>query len=136
MCGFTAVFYLNGNDEPEKIENDLSKSMDYLAHRGPDSKGTYVHPAGTVGLGHVRLSIIDLATSQQPICDEEEKVWCIVTGEFYDFERVRQELKAQGCKFRTNGDSEILIHLCACVLSYCIAEGFDLEIIAVEKPPN
>lgn len=63
------------------------------------------------GLGHVRLSIIDLATSQQPLADADEKIWAVVTGEFYDFEKVREELKAQGCKFRTNGDSELLIQL-------------------------
>jgi asparagine synthase (glutamine-hydrolysing) len=64
-----------------------------------------------VGLGHVRLSIIDLATSQQPLSDEEGDIWAVVTGEFYDFERVREELKTQGAKFKTNGDSELLIQL-------------------------
>lgn len=63
------------------------------------------------GLGHVRLSIIDLATSQQPLSDEDDAIWAVVTGEFYDFERVREELKAQGAKFKTNGDSELLIQL-------------------------
>lgn len=63
------------------------------------------------GLGHVRLSIIDLATSQQPLSDEDGDIWAVVTGEFYDFERVREELKAQGAKFKTNGDSELLIQL-------------------------
>lgn len=111
MCGFSAVFYLNGNAPPKDIEKDLEASLGYLSHRGPDSHGIYTHPSGTVGLGHVRLSIIDLAHSQQPLTDEENKIWCIVTGEFYDFERVREELKAQGCVFRTNGDSELLIHL-------------------------
>lgn len=65
------------------------------------------------GLGHVRLSIIDLATSQQPLSDEDNAIWAVVTGEFYDFERVREELKAQGAKFKTNGDSELLIQLYA-----------------------
>ena len=64
-----------------------------------------------LGLGHVRLAIIDLKTSQQPLSDEEGTIWCVVTGEFYDFERIREELQAQGCKFRTKGDSELLIHL-------------------------
>ena len=63
------------------------------------------------GLGHVRLSIIDLATSQQPLSDEEGQIHAVVTGEFYDFEKVREELKQQGAKFQTNGDSELLIQL-------------------------
>lgn len=64
-----------------------------------------------IGLGHVRLSIIDLAHSQQPLSDEEGDIWAVVTGEFYDFERVREELKSQGAKFKTKGDSELLIQL-------------------------
>lgn len=63
------------------------------------------------GLGHVRLSIIDLATSQQPLSDEEGQIHAVVTGEFYDFEKVREELKQHGAKFQTNGDSELLIQL-------------------------
>lgn len=59
----------------------------------------------------MRLSIIDLATSQQPLSDEDDKIWAVVTGELYDFERVREELKAEGAVFKTNGDSELLIQL-------------------------
>jgi asparagine synthase (glutamine-hydrolysing) len=63
------------------------------------------------GLGHVRLSIIDLPSGHQPLSDEDEKIWAVVTGELYDFERIREELKAQGAQFKTNGDSELLVQL-------------------------
>jgi len=111
MCGFSGVLYTAGNDAPEVVKQDLENSLDYLAHRGPDAKSTYVHPSGILGLGHVRLSIIDLPSGHQPLSDEDEKIWAVVTGELYDFERIREELKAQGAQFKTNGDSELLVQL-------------------------
>lgn len=70
-----------------------------------------LHPSSELALGHVRLSIIDLATSQQPLSDEDGVIQAVVTGEFYDFEKTREELQAQGCVFKTNGDSEVLVQL-------------------------
>ncbi|KAJ7162393.1 nucleophile aminohydrolase, partial [Mycena filopes] len=82
-----------------------------IKHRGPDSRGTYISPDVQVGLGHVRLSIIDLATGQQPMSDEEELIHCVVSGELYDHERIRSELQAQGHSFKTKSDSELVVQL-------------------------
>lgn len=64
------------------------------------------------GLGHVRLSIIDLATGQQPLSDADELIHCVVTGELYDHERIRAELESEGYAFKTKSDSELVVQLC------------------------
>jgi asparagine synthase (glutamine-hydrolysing) len=80
-----------------------------LAHRGPDGNGNYVK--GPVGLGHTRLSIIDLATGAQPIANEDQSVWVVYNGEIYNFQKLREELLAKGHKFRTTTDTEVIVHL-------------------------
>lgn len=79
-----------------------------ISHRGPDSAGYYVD-AG-MGLGHRRLSIIDLATGDQPIGNEDGTVQVIFNGEIYNFADVRQELEARGHRFRTKSDTEVIAH--------------------------
>ena len=64
-----------------------------------------------LGLGHVRLSIIDLPTGQQPLSDEEDSVHCVVTGEIYDHDRIRAEMQTQGYSFKTKSDSELVVQL-------------------------
>jgi len=66
---------------------------------------------GLGGLGHARLSIIDLATGDQPIASEDESLRIVANGEFYGFEKIREELESQGHVFRTRSDSEIALHL-------------------------
>src|SRR5262249_48829031 len=107
MCGIAAFF------SPEKPVSSeaLSRAIQSLHHRGPDSQGQWLSPSGRVGLGHARLSIIDLTTGDQPIANERERIRIIVNGEFYDFERQRRELEARGHRFRTRSDSEIALHL-------------------------
>ncbi len=71
----------------------------------------WISPDGRVGLGHARLSIIDLATGDQPIASEDERLRIVVNGEFYDFERVQRDLERRGHRLRTRSDSEIALHL-------------------------
>jgi asparagine synthase (glutamine-hydrolysing) len=82
-----------------------------LVHRGPDEQHQWIAPHGRVGLGHTRLSIIDLMTGAQPIASEDGRLRIVVNGEFYDFERIRRELEERGHRFRTRSDSEIALHL-------------------------
>ena len=80
---------------------------DVLQHRGPDDAGMEV--LGNVGLGHRRLSIIDLQTGHQPMANRERSVWITYNGELYNFLELRAELEAQGCRFTTQSDTEVLL---------------------------
>jgi asparagine synthase (glutamine-hydrolysing) len=86
----------------------LAAMTDAVAHRGPDAAGYHVAPG--IGLGHRRLSIIDLATGDQPLCNENGSVWTVFNGEIYNFADVRAELASRGHRFKTNSDTEIIVH--------------------------
>jgi asparagine synthase (glutamine-hydrolysing) len=107
MCGITAVL---SSDRPIQ-EETLHRGTAALHHRGPDGRGHWLSSDSRVGLGHTRLSIIDLATGAQPIANEDESLWIVANGEFYDFERIRVQLRDKGHRFRTGSDSEIALHL-------------------------
>ncbi|KAF8202636.1 putative asparagine synthase [Mycena galopus ATCC 62051] len=113
MCGLISAFYPDGVSPPsvEALEKGLDTSLETIKHRGPDSRGTYVSQDGRVALGHVRLSIIDLSTGQQPLSDEENLIHCVVTGELYDHDRIRAEMISQGYSFKTMSDSELVVQL-------------------------
>jgi asparagine synthase (glutamine-hydrolysing) len=105
MCGITGK--LTYDREP--IGRELIESMTLaVAHRGPDSAGYYFGDG--IGLGHRRLSIIDLATGDQPIANEDGTVWVVFNGEIYNFADVRQQLEASGHRFRTRSDTEVIVH--------------------------
>ena len=109
MCGIIAFLTTDGcHDGPVP---DLEAALKMLQHRGPDGNGIWIDPHGRVGLGHQRLSIIDLAHGQQPITNETGDIQLIVNGEFYEFEKIREELETLGHVFKTKSDSEIAIHL-------------------------
>ena len=84
MCGIVAVYAMRGQVPIDA----LGRATGRLGHRGPDGGRVWTAADGRVGLGHARLSIIDLATGDQPIAGEDDAVQVIVNGEFYDFERV------------------------------------------------
>lgn len=79
-----------------------------IAHRGPDDEGHFI--AGPLGLGFRRLSIIDLSGGHQPMSDQEESVWIVFNGEIYNFPELKRELQGYGHIFRTNSDTEVIIH--------------------------
>ncbi len=83
-----------------------------MAHRGPDDYGIYCSDKFGVGLGHRRLSILDLSTAgRQPMSNEDGTVWITFNGEIYNFSELRNELRAKGHVFRSNTDTEVIIHL-------------------------
>jgi asparagine synthase (glutamine-hydrolysing) len=105
MCGI-AGFYLLG----DRAELQVLKAMcDRIRHRGPDDEGFHID--GGCGIGMRRLSIIDLSTGHQPISNEDGSIWVVFNGEIYNYQELRQNLIAQGHRFRTNSDTETLIHL-------------------------
>jgi asparagine synthase (glutamine-hydrolysing) len=107
MCGIVAVV----SREKPWAEESLVHATQRLLHRGPDEQHHWLSANGQAGLGHTRLSIIDLSTGAQPIANEDETLRIVVNGEFYDFERIRSELEGRGHRFRTRTDSEIALHL-------------------------
>jgi len=84
---------------------------DRLSHRGPDGRGFFVDASRKAGLGHRRLSIIDVEGGQQPLWNEDRSICAVVAGELYDFEAIRSELVSRGHRFATGSDSEIAVHL-------------------------
>ena len=107
MCGIAAFF----SKERPVSGDDLQKAIRALDHRGPDHKGTWISKNGKAGLGHARLSIIDLEGGDQPISNEDNSLHLVANGEFYEFEKIRKDLQNKGYKFKTNSDSEIALHL-------------------------
>ncbi len=106
MCGITGILALDGQTP---IDRGLLQRMnDTLSHRGPDGEGLHVEPG--VGLGHRRLSIIDLATGQQPLSNGDGTIWVTFNGEIYNFAELREELEAAGHVFRTSSDTEVIVH--------------------------
>jgi asparagine synthase (glutamine-hydrolysing) len=116
MCGIVAFY----SDRKPVSSSLLQQALATLEHRGPDGQRTWISPTQDAGLGHARLSIIDLQTGQQPLANEDEQVHAVVNGEFYDFERIRQDLERRGHRFRTRTDSEILVHLYEEYGAHCV----------------
>src|SRR5579863_21664 len=106
MCGIAGTLHF----EPDlPIDRRRLRAMtSSLAHRGPDADGFYVGRG--IGLGHRRLSIIDLSTGDQPLANETETIWVVFNGEIYNFAGIRRELEQFGHRFRTNSDTEVIVH--------------------------
>ena len=83
---------------------------DTLVRRGPDDEGYYFDVEGGCGLGHRRLSIIDLAGGHQPLTNADGSIQIICNGEIYGFKPIRAELESKGYRFRTNSDCEVIAH--------------------------
>ena len=106
MCGITGVFDTRGKSAINpKILRAMNQSQ---MHRGPDEEGLHLEPG--LGLGHRRLSIIDLASGQQPLFNEDGTVAVVFNGEIYNFQDLIPELQALGHKFSTRCDTEVIVH--------------------------
>ena len=105
MCGFCGIV---GDGNPEQRRHQVRAMAGALIHRGPDDEGFHVEDS--VALGMRRLAIIDVAGGQQPIANEDETVWVVFNGEIYNHRELRAELERQGHRFRTDCDTEVLVH--------------------------
>src|SRR5262249_11740750 len=107
MCGIAGIWNYKTRRpvSPEKVR----RITRLLAHRGPDGEGYFC--ADDLGLGHRRLSIIDLAGGHQPMCNEDGTVWIVFNGEIYNYPTLRRDLEPRGHTFRTNSDTETIVHL-------------------------
>jgi asparagine synthase (glutamine-hydrolysing) len=107
MCGICGIYNFRTK---EPVTLDLLKAMnDTMVHRGPDDEGFYI--SGSIGLGHRRLSIIDLEGGKQPMTNEDETVWVIFNGEIYNFPELHEHLVKKGHIFKTRSDTEAIIHM-------------------------
>jgi len=106
MCGIVAIFQPLHGAVPDR--GLVARMNDAQWHRGPDEGSTHVEPH--VGLGHRRLSVIDVATGQQPLFNEDGSVVVVFNGEIYNFEALTRELEAAGHRFRTRSDTEVIVH--------------------------
>jgi asparagine synthase (glutamine-hydrolysing) len=106
MCGICGIT----NFHRQQMDTDVVLKMrDVMRHRGPDGEGLF--SSDNVALGHVRLSIIDVAGSKQPLANEDDSVWVTFNGEIYNYQELREFLAAKGHHLRTQGDTEVLVHL-------------------------
>ncbi|MFH0774861.1 MAG: asparagine synthase (glutamine-hydrolyzing) [bacterium] len=106
MCGICGKLTLDGTPPQKDL---LLRMCDTLRHRGPDDEGVYI--GKNIGLGHRRLSIIDLSTGHQPLSNEDGTIWIVFNGEIYNFLELRPNLTNRGHRFKTKTDTETVIHL-------------------------
>jgi asparagine synthase (glutamine-hydrolysing) len=107
MCGIAGIYHYG--DEVPVHEKMLRRMTDVLAHRGPDDDGFYL--GRKIGLGHRRLSIIDVQGGHQPIFNEDETVAIVFNGEIYNYRELARMLEGRGHRFRTHSDTETIVHL-------------------------
>jgi asparagine synthase (glutamine-hydrolysing) len=106
MCGIAGIFALESRLPPAR--DPIERMVRTLRHRGPDAFGLYRDRR--VHLGHTRLSIVDLAGGDQPMSNEDGRLWCVFNGELFNHLELREELSALGHRFRTRSDTEVLVH--------------------------
>ena len=103
MCGISGLISKNNNF----IQEDLIKINKKLNHRGPDEDGYYFHTK--LGIGHKRLSIIDLSTGKQPMHNDNKDLSITYNGELYNYKELRNSLIKKGLRFHTNSDTEVVL---------------------------
>ena len=110
MCAICGIFN-HTNSAYEVAEETILKMRDIMTHRGPDGKGIYLSSDRKLGLGHRRLSIIDLSEAgNQPMSNEDGTIWIAYNGEVYNFYEIREELEKRGHQFKSRTDTEVIVH--------------------------
>jgi asparagine synthase (glutamine-hydrolysing) len=109
MCGIAGIV----RRRPDMgLSDQLARMTATLRHRGPDDESQWIAPDATAGLGHTRLSIVDLSPrGRQPMSNEDGTLWLSFNGEIYNWRELRAELEANGHRFRSDADSEVILHL-------------------------
>lgn len=106
MCGIAGIWNFKSKAPVDPAL--LGRMVDRLDHRGPDDSGTYL--SGGLGLGHTRLSIVDLSGGHQPMCNEDGSIWVTFNGEIYNHPELRAALVKKGHTFKTHSDTEVIVH--------------------------
>ncbi|HYG62949.1 MAG TPA: asparagine synthase (glutamine-hydrolyzing) [Thermoanaerobaculia bacterium] len=135
MCGIAGLFHYRGESSGagfarrETLASPLTAMVGCIRHRGPDDQGFHVE--GPFGLGHARLSIVDLAGGHQPIFNEDRSIAVVLNGEIYNHRALRQELEGRGHRFATRSDTEVIVHLYEELGEGCVARLAGMFTIAV-----
>jgi asparagine synthase (glutamine-hydrolysing) len=107
MCGIVGIIDLKGTVQ----ETDLVAMSNAISHRGPDDKGLFINKNRSVGFAHRRLAFLDLSEyGRQPLFNEDRTIWITFNGEIYNFRELKRELQGKGHHFRSDTDSEVLVH--------------------------
>ena len=109
MCGIAGEIALETGRQVDL--SAVTRMASVLAHRGPDGWGFYIGPGRSISLVNLRLAIVDIPNGDQPISNESKTVWVTLNGELYGFAGIRRDLESRGHKFRTNSDTEVIVHL-------------------------
>lgn len=105
MCGIAGFFCTEPDPD---LSGKIHSAIDVLSHRGPDDKGVWVDPGSRIALGNTRLSVIDLEGGRQPIRLADVPVTVVMNGEIYNHDELRSRLQADGCRFHTRSDTEVI----------------------------
>ena len=116
MCGIAGIFDTLSDAKPE--EALIRRMTDAIVHRGPDEAGYHLGPG--IALGHRRLSIIDIASGQQPLFSADRSTAIVYNGEVYNFAELREELQELGFRFHTRSDTEVILHAWQAWNSACV----------------
>ena len=131
MCGIAGFFGAGGEEAASK--RLLTRMIGTISHRGPDGSGVYFD-RGT-GLAHARLAIVDLGGGAQPMSSEDGELTITFNGEIFNYVELREELKARGAKFRTQSDTEVILHAYRAFGDVCVEKfNGDFSFAIYDKP--
>ncbi len=117
MCGIAGIYNYHSPEEPS-AELSIKRMLSIIRHRGPDESGMYL--GKNMGIGSVRLSIIDIASGQQPMCDESENYWIVYNGEIFNYKELRSDLEKKGIRLKTQSDTEVVVQMYALYGAKCL----------------
>lgn len=117
MCGIAGIYNYHSPKEPSS-ERNVKNMLSLIKHRGPDESGIFLD--ADVGMGSVRLSIIDLSSGQQPMSDQSGRYWIVYNGEIFNYTELRSDLIKKGVRFKTTSDTEVVVQMYAFYGSECL----------------
>lgn len=117
MCGIAGIYNYHSPTEPSK-ERNIRNMLSVIRHRGPDESGMYI--GENIGIGSVRLSIIDISCGQQPMCDVSGNFWIVYNGEIFNYKELRNEIQRKGIKLKTESDTEVIVQMYAMYGDKCL----------------
>ena len=117
MCGIAGIYNYHFSNEPS-MEESIKGMLSIIRHRGPDESGMYLDE--NLAIGSVRLSIIDIASGQQPLCDESGNYWIVYNGEIFNHEELRADIEKKGVRLKTRCDTEVVVQMYAIYGAKCL----------------